>query len=287
MYRRLTVLLLCCVGLLVACGGGGNGSSDPASSDELETLEPNTLQVGTFGPIKPFVYAVGGEWRGFDVEMVETISRRLELGRVEWTNQDFDTMFTAVASGRYDMNASATSGWAPPGAVVQDSIDQRLKLVDFSRPYFLQRVVYVSRKDDPIESTEDLTRGDRVGVWRGTVQADWATRKLAPKGIEVITYRDDPTAYTALEADQNDAVIESEALVVTTLEDRPKLQAGKESIPDLEAGYCFTFPKESDALRKAFNEELTRMIDSGEYARIYKKWFPDLEVSDLPDESNT
>jgi polar amino acid transport system substrate-binding protein len=259
-------------------GTSGGRSGTGSSAAPLTTKSKGVLQVGTITADPPFEYVDNNKWTGFDIELVEAIAAKLNLGRVEWTSQSFDTMMTAVSAGRYDLNASGTAGWAPPTSYSLKTVKTRKSVVTFSNPYFLAQVGYASRKADPIETVADLKKGAKIGVLAGTLQSDWADAVLAPKGINVVTYPNDTAAFTALEANQLTGVVEAIAIIAPALKSHTDLQVSKTTIPALEAGYCFSFPKKSTALRDAFNTQLAAMVKSGEYAQIFHKWFPQLQA---------
>ncbi len=67
----------------------------------VTTARPGALLVGSSFDYRPFEYRQGKILKGFDVEIVKEINRRLGL-KVEWVNSDFDTIFDSLAAGRFD-----------------------------------------------------------------------------------------------------------------------------------------------------------------------------------------
>jgi polar amino acid transport system substrate-binding protein len=168
-------------------GGGGGGAP------QFETLEPGVLQVGSCLDYRPFEYFEKGseEPTGFDVELTEAIAEQLGL-EVEWVRADFDTIFTAVDAGQFDMVAAAST-----------ITPERQKTVDFSDPYYNARQALTVQSGGP-SSTDELGEGDTVGVQKGTTGADWARENLAPKGVTVRTFTTITDAFTNLEGGQVD-----------------------------------------------------------------------------------
>ena len=66
------------------------------------------LKVGSCLDYRPVRVRENGEETGFDVEMTEAIAEKLGL-EVEWVKANFDTIFTAVAAGKFDMVAAAST----------------------------------------------------------------------------------------------------------------------------------------------------------------------------------
>src|SRR5918999_2631386 len=164
MRRRVPVVLATALLLglsAIGCGGddGSEGSEGGAAADQtVQTVEEGVLTVGSDIPFPPFEFREGGELTGFDVVLVEEMADRLGL-RVRWVDTAFDTIFTQLAAGRYDMVASATT-----------ITEERSRQVDFTDPYYAaqQSVVFNARQTPTVDSVEALEAGDTVAVQRGT-----------------------------------------------------------------------------------------------------------------------
>ena len=255
----------------VACGEDtetpvepGAGATDDAP--EFTTLEEGVLKVGSCLDYKPFEFVKNGEEMGFDVELSEEIASRLGL-EVEWITANFDTIFTDVAAGKFDMVAAAST-----------INEERLATVDFSDPYFNSRQAFsVNGEATPdIASTDDLGEGDTVGVQKGTTGKDWAEENLGPQGVEIKTFDAAPDAFTDLEAANIVGVINDEGSSIAEVEGRIGLEI-VEAI-DTDEHYGLAFSKENPDLTAAVNEVLAAIIEDGTYAEIFTKWFPDLPV---------
>jgi len=94
---------------------------DPAT---VTTGEAGILKIGSDIPYPPFEdFDTAGKPIGFDVDLMNEIARRLGLEAV-WVDTDFDTIFTQLAQGNFDVVASATTITA-----------DREEMVNFSIPY--------------------------------------------------------------------------------------------------------------------------------------------------------
>jgi polar amino acid transport system substrate-binding protein len=267
-WLRLVAVLAMVFLVFAACGEDDEDTTD-AGGDEVpafETLKEGVLQAGSCLDYKPFEFVKGGDEQGFDVDLAEEIASRLNL-EVEWIKADFDTIFTAVAAGQFDMVAAAST-----------INEERLQTVDFSDPYFNARQGFsVNTNETPdIKSTDDLKEGDVVGVQKGTTGKDWADENLAPKGIEIKTFPLTPDAFTDLEAGNIVGVVNDEGSSIAEVEARPGLEV-VEAI-DTDEHYGFAFSKDNPDLTAAVNEALSAIIADGTYEQIFKEWFPDLPV---------
>ena len=271
--RWLKLFVLLCAALLTfaACGeeapetepAGGGGETE---APQIETIEEGKLLVGSCLDYPPFESVEGGEPTGFDVEMSQEIGERLDL-EVRFKKADFDTIFTAVAGGRFDMVAAAST-----------ITEERLQTVDFSDPYFNARQsLTVNTEETPdIASIDDLGEGDIVGVQKGTTGKAFAEEELGPKGVEIKTFQNAPDAFTDLEAGNVVGVVNDEGASIGIIENRPGLEVVQAI--DTDEHYGFAFSKENPELTEAVNGVLEEIIADGTYEEIFKKYFPDNPV---------
>lgn len=261
-----------------ACGGGDaepaadGATSAGGSAPAITTLEEGVLSVGSCLDYPPFESVKGGDEVGFDVDVTEAIAEKLGL-EVKWVRANFDTIFTAVAGGQFDMVAAAVTATGETGG-------ERAQTVAFSDYYYNSRQsLSVNTQETPdIASTADLGEGDAVGVQRGTTGKIWAEENLEPNGVELRTYTAVPDAFRDLQAGVIQGVINDEPSSVEIVTEFPGLEV-VEPI-DTNEKYAFAFAKDTPALVEAVNGALRTLIDDGTYATIYEKWFPGAPVPD-------
>lgn len=276
-WLRLFAVMAALLVAFAACGedteGGDAGSgsasgsaSEPADEPQFSTLEEGVLQIGSCLDYKPFEFVKNGDEMGFDVDLAEEIASRLGL-EVQWVTANFDTIFTAVDAGQFDMVAAAAT-----------ITEERLGTVDFSDPYFNSRQGFTVNTDKTpdIASTSDLGEGDVVGVQKGTTGKSWAEENLAPQGVEIKTFDSAPDAFSDLEAGNIVGVINDEGSSIAEAESRVGLEV-VEAI-DTEEKYGFAFSKDNPELTEAVNAALAEIVADGTYESIFKEWFPDLPV---------
>ena len=272
---RLAALVGAALVMLAACGEeddgaggtGGTGGDDAATeAPEFEILEEGVLTVGSCLDYRPFEYFEKGadEPTGFDVELTNAIAEELGL-EVKWVRANFDTIFTAVAAGEFDMVAAAST-----------ITPERQEVVDFSDPYYNARQALTVTTESGTSSTDELGEGDTVGVQKGTTGKAWAEENLAPQGVEIKTFDVVPDAFTDLESGAIEGVINDEPSSAAEIEDRPGLEIVERI--DTNENYGFAFSKENPDLTLAVNEALQAVIDDGTYEEIFQKYFPGTEV---------
>ena len=289
--RRHLLTLLAVLALAAACGGQeaaepeatppeGEATTEeteePADmteepTAEFSTIEEGTLTVGSDIPFAPFEFEEGGEVTGFDVDLVEEIAGRLGL-EVSWVDTSFDTIFTQLAAGQFDMVASATT-----------ITEERLQTVNFTDPYYrAQQALTVNTEQAPdVASVDDLGEGDSVAVQTGTTGEIWANENLAPAGVQVRTFPDAPDTFIAAEAGQVTGVIFDEPAAVDAAADRDVLEV-VDTI-DTDEEYGFPVSKDNEALLDAANQTLSEIIADGTYAEIYERYFPEAPAGSVAD----
>jgi polar amino acid transport system substrate-binding protein len=274
-WLRLLAVSAAVLLVFAACGsdepsvdstGSGSGSaSEPADEEPaFTTLKEGVLTVGSCLDYRPFEFVKNGEEMGFDVEITEAMAEKLGL-EVEWVTANFDTIFTAVAGGQFDMVAAAST-----------ITEERLQTVDFSDPYFNSRQALTVASDSGIASTADLGEGDVVGVQKGTTGKAWAEENLTPQGVQIKTFDGAPAAFTDLESGGVAGVINDEGSSIGEIAERPGLEIVEEI--DTDEKYGFAFSKDNPELTEAINAAFAELVAEGTYEEIFLKWFPDLPV---------
>lgn len=266
-WMRLIALMAIVLVAFAACGEDTETPVTPTDeAPTITTIEEGVLKVGSCLDYKPFEFVKGGDEMGFDVDLAEEIASRLGL-EVEWITANFDTIFTDVAAGKFDMVAAAST-----------ITEERLATVDFSDPYFNARQGFsVNTNETPdITSTDDLGEGDVVGVQKGTTGKAWAEENLADQGVEIKSFDAVTGAFTDLEAGNVVGVVNDEGSSIAEVESRPGLEV-VEAI-DTDEHYGLAFSKENPDLTEAVNGALAEIIADGTYESIFKEWFPDLPV---------
>jgi polar amino acid transport system substrate-binding protein len=257
-----------------ACGEGDTEVDDPGTDTggqpevEFTTLTDGTLKVGSCLDYKPFEYFEKGEEEptGFDVEITEAIAAELDL-EVEWTKANFDTIFTALQGGQFDMVAAAST-----------ITPEREEIVAFSSPYFNARQGLSVQAGGEIASQADVGEGHVIGVQKGTTGETWATENLVPNGAKIKSFKGAPDAFADLEAGNVDAVVNDEGSSIAEVEARSGLEV-IEAI-DTDEHYGLALSQDNPELKEAVDAALATIIENGTYEEIFLKYFPDLPVPD-------
>lgn len=245
---------------LVACSStsnGGSGSDSSSSSDKVEKLQEikdaGVLKVGTSAEYSPYEFhkVVDGkdEIVGFDDFMVKEIAKDLGV-KVEYTDMDFDGLLGALNADKVDI---VLSGMTPD--------ETRKKSVDFSEIYYTNsNVCIVSKgKEDSIKSSDDLKKL-KVGVQKGTTQADYVTNTL---GIDSATQlKKIPDLMLELQNGKIDAIVTGKAVAQINVKKYKNIAIGNTTVGDEVAETAAAaFKKSSDKVdNTTFVESVNKTI---------------------------
>lgn len=270
-WLRLVALLGAVLLTFAACGDDPDETTDeppaaqesPTEETPVTTIEEGVLTVGSDIPYPPFEFREGGSLTGLDIELVKEIGTRLGF-TVEDENiidTGFDTIFTQLAGARFDVVVAAST-----------ITPEREEEVNFSDGYYNAQQSLTVQSDSGITGVDGLEDGMTVGVQQGTTGKKWAEENL-PEGVAIRAFPEGPDAYTALEGDQLDGVINDEPTAIAEVAAR----SGIELVEAIDTGevYGIAVDPNNPELLEAINAALAEMIEDGTYAEIYGN-YPDL-----------
>lgn len=274
MKERVWGLVLVLVIAATACNnsnespsGGSQGRSTGSSpTATLQVVNAGQLTVGSCLDFPPFDSLEGSQPTGFDVELLNAIASKLGLEPV-FVKTNFDTIFTSVASGKFDVASSGIT-----------ITPEREQVVAFTIPYFTTEIsLVVNTSQTPeLTSMDGLKQGDVVGTQKGSTDLMWAQENLAPKGIEIKTYLDFPSAYLDLQAGRLAGVVDDAISAVGEIATRPELKI----VDSVTSGedWGFAIPKDNPELKTAMDQAIRELFADGTYASIFQKYLPGIDV---------
>lgn len=221
-----------------------------------------TLVVGCDVNLKPFEFrGQDGKYTGFDIDLWEAVAGDLQLDFV-LKPMPFELLLSALQKGDIDV--------AIAGITINA---EREQVLDFSHPYFdagLSLMVRAERED--IYGIGALT--DKIIATKGgTTSAKFAT-EIQQK--EVILFPDIEQAYEAVVKGSADAVIYDAPALLYYL-----TTAGQGKVKSVgpryqRQSYGIAFPQGSP-LREPVNISLLKLLESGRYDTISRKWFGNVD----------
>ncbi|MGH3088762.1 MAG: basic amino acid ABC transporter substrate-binding protein, partial [Rubrobacteraceae bacterium] len=216
---------------LAACGGGNGGDGGGEEADGEASGE--TITVASDIAYRPFEFVQDGEPVGFDVDLINEVGERAGY-EVNLQNVTFDGIIPGLQSETYAAAISAMT-----------ITEEREQNVDFSEPYFNADQSLLVQSGSEIQSIDDIAQDTLIGAQRGTTGEALANETAEEVGTEVRSYNTVEDAFSALENDQVQAVINDFPVSADRVQ-----QTGDalEIVETIETGeqYGIAFPTDSE-----------------------------------------
>lgn len=249
------------VGTTSACGlVPGLGDSASADTPTPTLVREGVLTVCTDMPYEPFEFEKAGKPAGFDVDLVQLVADRLDVGL-----DMVDTAFDDITSGE-----SLNKGRCDVAISAMTITGERARVLNFSSPYFDAAQALVVEKGSGVDTLGDLA-GRTIGVQAGTTGELYVTDN-APDGAEVVPFEDAAAMDEAMRNGRVLATVHDNTVVGDVIEANPDLKVAAEFDTGEQYGM---------AVRRNGNVELLRIINDvlatakadGAYDGIYATWF--------------
>ena len=264
---RLAVFLLATV-LLAACGSDDTGGAidepdqpgDTTARPAVETVQEGTLTACSDIPYAPFEYEENGEVVGIDPDLVRGVAEELGM-EAAFRDTDFDGIFAALTAGQCDLIASSVS-----------ITPERQEQHDFSQGYYEIRQSLLVRAGDASRYRDlDSLKGRTVGVQSETTGAAFAEERGKPAGVTIKEFTGADELFTALQAEQVDAVLQDLPINAYHAKTTGKTTVATVFDEGEPEQYGFVMKKGSP-LVQAVDEALTALKADGRYEQILAKY---------------
>ena len=246
---------------LVGCSSSSDGGDSNEVVDKLQQVkDAGVLKVGTSAEYSPYEFhkVVDGEDKivGFDDFIVQEIAKDMGV-EVEYTDMDFDGLLGALQADKVDI---VLSGMTPS--------EERKQSVDFSEIYYTNSNVCIvaKGKEDSIKTSDDL-KDLKVGVQKGTTQADYVTGDL---GITDATQlKKIPDLMLELQNGKIDVIVTGKAVAEINVKNYKNVAIGNTTVGDEVAETAAAAMKKSDdkvdntAFLKSVNDTIARLEKEG------------------------
>lgn len=257
--KKLALTGILAAVVVTSLSGCGNSGSRDAAQQKKELI------VGTEPSFAPFEFPDGkdGEITGFDMDLIKAMAKKMGYEKVTIKGMGFDALIPAMNAGNIDVIISGMS-----------ITDARKKQVLFTDPYYESGLMVIVKKDNnEIKSFDDL-KGKRIGVQLGTTGAQEAEKI---EGAKVTNFDTSDLACIELKNGNVDAVISDLPVLQYFLKQKGSSYAKAVGTPKKGDFYGIAAPKDKKDLVDGMNKALKELKDSGEYKKIYTKWFGEMK----------
>ena len=239
---------------MVGCGNTAKKESASSKTSALEAIKAKgTLVVGTSADYPPYEFhkEIDGKDQivGFDIEIAKELAKDLGV-KLEIKDMAFDGLLVALQADKMDM---IFAGMTPT--------EERKQNADFSDIYFIatHRFMLRSGEEAGIAKIEDL-KGKKIGVQKGSIQADIAKDNFAEADIKLLEKV--PDLVLDLKNKKVDAIlVESTVADIQAQKNQGISVANKLEVKDPDGGCAVAMKKNSPELLTEVNKTLKRLKD--------------------------
>lgn len=208
-----------------------------------------------------------GELVGFDIDLARFVAQKMG-SEVEFKPINWDSKIMDLNSGNIDLIWNGLT-----------ITPERSEQTEMSKPYFKSDQVIITRTDTNIIKKDDL-KGKIVGVQSQSSGEEKVKKLGEDKNFkEFKGYAQYDQAFLDLDAKRIDAIVIDE-LFAKYIKNIKETQSNKQLYVILEENYGeeemgIAGKKGNKVLIDAINSIIEESKTSGEYDKIYKKWFKD------------
>ena len=221
-----------------------------------------TLKMGIEAAYPPFNNKdASGNVVGFDKEIGDALCAKMKVDCTVVTS-DWDGIIPALNAKKFDFLISSMS-----------ITDERKQAVDFTDPYYSNKLQFIAKKDVDFKTDKDALKGKVIGAQRATIAGTWLEDSMADS-VEIKLYDTQENAYLDLTSGRVDGVLADKFVNWEWL----KSDAGKgfefKGDPVFDNDKIGIAVRKGDPLQGKLNEALKAIVADGTYKKINDKYFP-------------
>ena len=243
-------------GLLVAAAAAATLFTGTVSAAPVE------YTVGTGATYRPFEFQTPNkEIVGFDIDLMKEIAKAQGF-KVKFVNTLWGVIFESVKNGDRDIIMSGIT-----------ITPQRQANVDFSYPYFAAHQLILTQKDLKVNSLKDL-KGKNIAVCANSAGDVVSSKAFGKASPNIKRFDNTPLALEELNAGGGDAAVGDVGVFAYYAQQNPDKDFNMARDVSFEDQYFgIGVRKGNTKVLNDVNEGLKKVIASGAYAKVYRKWF--------------
>lgn len=227
-----------------------------------QAIAADKLKLGTEGAYPPFnLIDASGKVGGFDIEIGQALCAKLG-GECEVVTSDWDGIIPALNAKKFDFIIASMS-----------ITDERKAAVDFTDPYYTNKLQFVAPKGTEFKTDEASLKGKVIGAQRATIAGTWLEDNMDDI-VQIKLYDTQENAYLDLASGRVDGILADTFVQWEWL----KSDAGSgfefKGQPVFDNDKIGIAVRKNDPLREKLNAALQAIIEDGTYQQINDKYFP-------------
>ncbi len=222
-----------------------------------QTIDVNTLIVGTNAEYAPFSFVKDGTITGFDIDLITQVAARLDK-TIQMHDMPFDALIPALQTGTIQIIAA---GITPT--------PERAQRVIFTKPYLTgDQLAIVSPASKPLTTLEQLK--DKTVTVNEGFTADYFMSKI--EGPNLIRFATPLESFMALESGRADAFVAAQNTVKPFIEHYGTQKFSVTPIPETNDEYALAISKRYPELLEPIQKTLDALIADGTLQKLKEKW---------------
>ncbi len=255
------------MGATLAAAVLAGGAAPALAETTLEKIaRTGTMVVGTRTGSPPFGFIDRqNQWGGFSIDLARMVHASVEkkLGKrigFELKESTPATRIPLLTSGAVDLIAGTMT-----------ITRARRESLDFSIVFFVTGAQFLVKKGSPIRGVDSIA-GKRIGAQQGSTNEKFL-RERHPRA-QLVVFPDQPSAFTALVQGKVDAYT-NDGVQLAGLKAKAPNPGEWDVVGDFYTyePYGMAMRKNESDFRNLVDFTLMEAIESGEYQKLYDKWF--------------
>jgi len=253
---KVLLLILTCV-TFCSCSNKTQENNDLVSIIN----ERKTFKVGINENSKPFAYRnEENELVGFDVDLIKEISKKI-FG----TDKIIEFYDIPPSSRILSLNANDVDIVISTMTITQE----RLRVIDFSKPYFQTGQAILVPKNSKIRSGKDLDN-KTIGIVLGTTAS--SNIKYISPNVNIKGFRNYKFAFEELQKGNIDAISTDDVILQGIVTDYPDFKILQDRYSTEFYGIAFRKDIASQSLKEEVNIALNELEHKGKILKLEKKY---------------
>jgi glutamate/aspartate transport system substrate-binding protein len=268
MTKRVSGLAALCVMLAF----GLNGASAQSLGPTLQKIRDSaTITIGNRDSSVPFSYLDDSQKPiGFSLELCNLVVAKMKtkLGlsdlKVAYQAVNSSNRIPLVKNGTVDIECGSTANTIA-----------RQQEVAYSVIFYAPQFKWIALKASGLKTSDDL-KGKTVAVTQGTNTSQFVAKLNTDKalGMKILQGKDHAESFLLVETGRAAAFMEDDILLAglkATAADPDKFAFLSDDFPSDPYGVMMS--KSDPGLKQLVDEALTEAMKSGQYDKLYTKWF--------------
>ena len=227
-----------------------------------QAMAAEKLRIGTEGAYPPFNEIDNtGKAVGFDLDIAHALCEKLGT-ECSVVTSDWDGIIPALNTRRFDFIVASMS-----------ITEERQRAVDFTDPYYTNKLQFVAPKKSDFEADKDYLKGKTIGAQRATIAGQWLEESLGDL-VSIRLYDTQENAYLDMASGRIDGVLADVFVQYEWLQSDAGANFEFKGEPVFDDDKIGIAVRKGDPLRERLNEALQAIVDDGTYEKINAKYFP-------------